>query len=262
MSSVVPITLYDIPSRNAAYGNTWSPNMWKTRYALNFKGLPHKTSWVAFPDVAEKMKSIGAPPSDKAADGSPIYTCPTLSDPNPSSSSPALITDSWLIALYLDKTYPSASATLFPASTALLQETWIEKYETLAIGPVEELLVGLVSKQLSDASIPYFVETREKAFGKPIDAFCPPGPERDAALAAMQEGLGKVAELLDKNGDGGEKLFCTGDEPVYADLVFASSLIWIKIVAEEEVWSKVKSWHGGRWERLLDAVHEKYGKVY
>ncbi|KZS96514.1 hypothetical protein SISNIDRAFT_407213 [Sistotremastrum niveocremeum HHB9708] len=252
------ITLYDIPSRLPI--NAWSLNMWKSRFALNFKGLPHKTHWVEYPDIEQTMKGIGAAPTDKRDDGSDHYTCPVISDPT-SGTAPAVVSDSWDIALYLDKAYPSAPL-LFPKGTVILQEVYIQKLNQLVLSPVMRLLISFMPTHLNPHSAEYFTRTREEWVGKKIDDFCPAGPEREKALDQMKEGLGKLAGLLDKYDGGAERMFVSGEEPVFADFVLASTFEWAKIVGEEEVWSKVKSWHGGRWERFLNAVETQYGKVY
>ena len=57
-------------------------------------------NWVEFPDTAPRMKEIGARAT--RYDGRDIYTLPVLHDPNTG----ALVSDSFDIAMYLDKTYP------------------------------------------------------------------------------------------------------------------------------------------------------------
>lgn len=48
--------LYDLP--NPGRNSCWSVNTWKTRAALNFKGIPYKTEWVEFPDIAPLLQSL------------------------------------------------------------------------------------------------------------------------------------------------------------------------------------------------------------
>ncbi|KZT34023.1 hypothetical protein SISSUDRAFT_1053431 [Sistotremastrum suecicum HHB10207 ss-3] len=252
------ITFYDIPSR--APSGTWSPNAWKTRFALGFKGVPHKTQWVEFPDVAQTIKAINGAPTSKLPDGSDFYTLPVISDPNVPGKTPTVISDSWNIALYLDKHFPSAPL-LIPPGTAILQEIYTEKVEELFLAPAAGLIVSLVPSVLNEGSLDYFIKTREFVFGKKLEELAPVGPVRDAALKGLEANLGKIAGLLDKYGEGREQLFIAGDEAIYADLLFAAFLEWIKIVAEKEVWSHIKTWHGGRWERFLTTVEQKYGQL-
>ncbi|KAJ7483558.1 hypothetical protein FB451DRAFT_1234964 [Mycena latifolia] len=75
-----PIVFYDIPS--TLPNKCWSPNTWKTRYALNFKGIPYKTSWVEYPDIEPLSREVGAAPTRNKPDGRPHYTLPMIHDPS------------------------------------------------------------------------------------------------------------------------------------------------------------------------------------
>ncbi|RDB26472.1 Glutathione S-transferase-like protein ustS [Hypsizygus marmoreus] len=101
MSNV--ITFYDIPS--TLPGKAWSANTWKTRYSLNFKGLPYKTVWVEYPDIAELSKKLGIAPTNEGPNG-PNYTLPAIYDPTTGTA----LAESIAIAEYLDKTYPDTPA--------------------------------------------------------------------------------------------------------------------------------------------------------
>ncbi|KAK0452716.1 uncharacterized protein EV420DRAFT_1630370 [Desarmillaria tabescens] len=90
--------LYDIPS--TVSNKAWSPNVWKARYVLNYKGLPYRTEWVDSPT---------SKPSDGVA---PHYTLPLLHD----HSTGASVSESAAIARYLDKTYPETPVVI-PAGT-------------------------------------------------------------------------------------------------------------------------------------------------
>ncbi|THU78683.1 hypothetical protein K435DRAFT_786154 [Dendrothele bispora CBS 962.96] len=54
MSDGKTLVFFDIPSKIGA----WSPNTWKTRYSLNYKGIPYKTVWVESPDIAKTLKDL------------------------------------------------------------------------------------------------------------------------------------------------------------------------------------------------------------
>ena len=74
--------------------------------------------WVEYPDVEPLCKKIGAAPTGtKGADGSPLYTLPTIYDPNTKTA----VSDSSKIVRYLDATYPSSGPTLLPAELDALQ---------------------------------------------------------------------------------------------------------------------------------------------
>ncbi|KZT31052.1 hypothetical protein SISSUDRAFT_1068168 [Sistotremastrum suecicum HHB10207 ss-3] len=36
---------------------------------------------------------------------------------------------------------------------------------------------------------------------------------------------------------------------------------FMRSIAEEEIWSMVKVWNGGRWDRFLSTVKTKYGRI-
>ena len=66
--------------------NPLSSFNYRTRYALNIKGLPYKTEWLCFSEIAPKMKELGLKqhPSSIGATGiaSIGYTVPTIVDPD------------------------------------------------------------------------------------------------------------------------------------------------------------------------------------
>ncbi|TFY64395.1 hypothetical protein EVG20_g5963 [Dentipellis fragilis] len=105
-----PLILYDIPS--SLPDKAWSPNPWKARLVLNAKGIPYQTVWVEYPNIAGLCKRIGAEHTEMRPNG-PHYTLPVVQDPNTG----AIVSDSFKIAQYLDKTYPD-TIRLVPDGTA------------------------------------------------------------------------------------------------------------------------------------------------
>ncbi|EOD45793.1 putative glutathione s-transferase protein [Neofusicoccum parvum UCRNP2] len=82
--------------------------------ALNFKGLPYTTTWVALPDIPKVRSSLKVPPCRKFADGTDFFTLPIIQDP----ATDSLVGDSFDIAVYLQKNYPDSGAgDLFPPQT-------------------------------------------------------------------------------------------------------------------------------------------------
>ncbi|KAI0682851.1 hypothetical protein BC835DRAFT_807562, partial [Cytidiella melzeri] len=75
-----PIIFYDIDSSKP--GRAWSPNTWRTRYALNYKGIPYRTEWVEYPDIEPLCKKIGGSATAKKEDGRDHYTLPMIYDPS------------------------------------------------------------------------------------------------------------------------------------------------------------------------------------
>ncbi|KAF8752234.1 Glutathione S-transferase, N-terminal domain [Rhizoctonia solani] len=94
-----PIVFYDLINANGVH---WSPNTYKTRLCLEYKGLPYRVEYSTLPEVESNMKKLGVPPV-KAT--SPQYTLPDPSgDPD---GKPHYVGDSFNIAVYLDEKYPA-----------------------------------------------------------------------------------------------------------------------------------------------------------
>ncbi|KAF8141568.1 hypothetical protein EV363DRAFT_25065 [Boletus edulis] len=238
-----PIIFYDMPSNLEI--NVWSPNTWKTRYALNIKGIPYKTEWVEFPDIEAVALKIGAPATG-TKDGKPTYTLPIINDPNTGK----IISDSFLIAEYLDATYPG-KPTLFPPGTKPLIAA-LESGIINALGGLFMMQFAVTYSILNPRSQEYFRRTREASFGKKIEEFSPVGPVRDADLAKGKAAFTTVDGWLAKS----EGKFVLGDTISYADCVLAGWFIWIKTTNPN--WKDMATWHNGRWATHLENV-EKAG---
>lgn len=215
------------------------------RIALNYKGIPYKTEWVEYPDIEEGIKKVGGAPTSKKADGRDHYTLPAIHD----SSTGKTITDSMAIALYLEDTYPDTPR-LFPKGSRAA----IQLFNSHFSSSVASLLLVMLPPTcllLNPPSAEYFRRTREQSYGKKLEEFAPPGPERDAAWAKVQEGFDALAKLYEKNGN--EQPYFFGETFTYADAIIAGFLIWMKVIlgAESQEWKTVASWNGGRWSNLL-----------
>lgn len=214
--------------------------------------MPFKTEWVEYPDIEGLCKKLGAPPTQKKRDGSPLYTVPVIYDP----STQTVVEDSWKIARYLDKTYPDTPRVI-PENTGGLQAAYMSAFENAVSGHLYDLVVLAACNNLNPRSEEFFRTTREKSEGKKLEDIAPPGEEREKLLRAMYLGLNRVASWFDKNEGNGP--FITGTSMTHADIATASRLIWAKVVLgeESEVWRAVVSWNGGRWDQYMKHF-EKY----
>ncbi|KAF8157811.1 hypothetical protein B0H34DRAFT_706156 [Crassisporium funariophilum] len=243
------ITFYDIPSSLAI--NAWSPNTWKTRYCLNYKGIPYKTEWVEYPDIEAHCIKLGIAGTGTKADGSAMYTLPAIHDP----STGKYISDSVVIAEYLEKQYPNTPS-LFPHGTEGLQNAFAEAYAN-QLEPLWQFILPATCLKLNPPSEAYFRRTREQSFGKKLEDLVPKGQAWAEEWAKVQDGLGKVDAWLSKDSGGQRKgPFVLGDTISWGDLVIASYTIWLKIVWGEnsKEWKDISGWHGGRWVKLVDAL--------
>jgi len=234
------ITLYDIP--NTLPDKAWSPFVWRARLALSVKGLQYKTVWVEYPDIESICKKIGAKPTSIEA---PCYTLPVIYDP----STNTVISNSIHIARYLDATYPSATSLFPPGSDALQEAFEIAYHHTLQ--SLRPIMLPLSCAKLAPVSEAYFRRTREAKFGKKLEEFAPPGPQRDNIWRQAQEAFGVVDSWLEKNGK--EKKYVMGDVISYADITIAASLLWCKRVSgpHSQEWKDIEEWQGGRWAAFI-----------
>ncbi|EPQ57497.1 hypothetical protein GLOTRDRAFT_74336 [Gloeophyllum trabeum ATCC 11539] len=241
------IILYDIPRQELEKGG-WSGNTLKARLALEFKGLPYKTVWVEYPDIAAHCHKIGAPPTGQR-DGKPLYTLPVIKDPNTN----AVVSDSYAIAEYLDAHY-AAPRPLIPAGTEGLQAAFFKAVTDTALRSVlHPTILKRVSEFLNPPSQEYFIRTREAVWGK-LDDVCPPGPKREQQMKAAKAGFDIVNGWYAKAGE--DKLYLMGDTPSWADIIVAAYTLSIKRIHGEnsDEWRQLSSWHGGRWAKLVDAL--------
>jgi hypothetical protein len=72
------LIFYDISSPLA---RSYAPNPSKSRFALSFKGVPFRTTWVDILDIAAVRQGLGCAAVRRFEDGSPFYTLPMLQDP-------------------------------------------------------------------------------------------------------------------------------------------------------------------------------------
>ncbi|KAJ7065898.1 hypothetical protein B0H15DRAFT_1028091 [Mycena belliarum] len=246
--STQPIIFYDIPS--TAPGCAWSPNTWKIRYAFNLKGLPYKTTWIEYPDIADLCKSIGAEPTMIRKDGSPYYSLPVIKDPNTG----AVVSDSARIADYLDATYPNLPK-LMPAGTETLQRGFRVAAES-ATDPLTPYVIPAVAHILHPRSKEYFVRTREERFGKKLEDVVPTGEAHDVAWKALEAGYAKINGWTTPGSP-----FVMGDTVSYADLVIAAELQWClkAFGANSDSWKGMMAWHEGRWARLISDLQRYEG---
>ncbi|THH14510.1 hypothetical protein EW146_g5822 [Bondarzewia mesenterica] len=239
------ITLYDIPSNGSIKDISWSPNIWKTRLALNMKGLSHKTVWVEYPDIENLCKSIGAEPT-----GSMVpYTLPVIHD----SKTGAVVSESFKIAQYLDKTYPSA-VTLVPQGTGTFQ-AMIADIAVQKIGFNLLFMLGMPTLQLlPPRSAAYYRHTRELFFKKKIEEWAPGEEEKNALWKKTLEGFAEIHKWIDFGGEG--KVFMMGDSPTFSDTVIVAFLATLRRTlpeSEKGKWEELMVVDDGRWAKLADA---------
>ncbi|KAG6893496.1 hypothetical protein C0992_009756 [Termitomyces sp. T32_za158] len=261
-----PITFYDIPS--TVPGKCWSVNLWKTRsadrfhdaiatlnkssvrYSLGFKRLPFRTEWVEYPDIAPMSKKLGFLPTAMQGD-SPYYSLPAIYDPNTSTS----LSDSALIAEYLDKAYPDTPK-LFPPGSHALQYAFIDALGS-KLEPIWAFALPASHKILNPQSQDYFRRTREAHFGKPLEDVTPKGEAAVEEWTKVKAAFDAVYGWLEKGKANGP--YFLGPEPAFVDIVVASYLLYFKKIwgVDSQQWRDFSTWNNGRWGMLVKDF-EKY----
>ncbi|KAI0076477.1 hypothetical protein K474DRAFT_1622947 [Panus rudis PR-1116 ss-1] len=253
MSTNAPIVFYDIPGKYPER-KAWSPNTWNTRFALNYKGIKYRTEWIEYPDIEGLYKKLGTPATSKKADGSDYYTLPLIHDP----STNTIVSDSLLIARYLDRTYPDTPP-LFPKGTHAVQAGFIGAVDDAMTRSIFPLVAAFACNYLNESSHRFFRETREPRVGK-LEEMAPWGTEKgEEVWKRTEEKFGRVADWLDANKlDGTTGPFVFGENISHADTFIGGRLIWAKTVWGEDSreWKRLATWHGGRWDRFLQVLDQ------
>lgn len=265
MTSSNSIVFYDIASDQPL--RTFAPNPWKTRYALNFKRLSYQTKWIDLPDIASVRQKLGVPANRTLPDGTPYHTLPVIED----LSTGKIVGDSFEIALYLDKTYPTSPTLIQPGTTGLTAafnaqvDGLFTKYVMLAnqmpfdasiAEKVKDIFVkrmgvtGYEQLQLTAEDREKLFVQFERALGEFVKAYYHVGGTTDyiwletgtAAAQAQTRGREHIGPYLD------------GDKPVYADLIVGAWLAMMEASMKPDDWQRVRTWQDGFWSRLHDAL--------
>lgn len=191
------ITLYDLVG---ADDRRFSTHCWRVRPALAHKNLPFETIPVPFTGI----RSIrdGAYP-----------TVPVIRDGD------IWVHDSWVIAEYLEATYPDQPSLFGGAAgkalTGFVRHWWQ--------GGMHLLAMSMILKDIHDHLTPedktYFFQSREKRFGQPMAEI---QTGREDRVVTFRERLQPLRQLLD------DQPFLGGAEPLYADYLVMGTFIWAR----------------------------------
>jgi glutathione S-transferase len=216
-----PVKLYDL----AGARDEWriSPFCWRIRMALAHKGLETETiPW----RLVEKDKIIS----------SNSITAPVIVDNG------RAIADSWVIAEYLDATYPKSP--LLDGNQARAYCRWIHHWAERVIHPlVVPIILKGVLKVLHPADMDYFRRTREASFGKPLEQVVDESPE---ALARLSGALAPVRRVLR------ESAFLSGSSPAFGDYIVFGTFQWARCCSERRLLEGKENPMIEWFERMLD----------
>lgn len=183
----------------------FSPYCWRTKLALAHKGLDFESRPVRFIDI------------DGLDDG-PRLTLPTLDDDG------LRVTDSWAIAEHLEAKYREAPS-LFPTGRQLAR--FVQAWTNAQVQPAMLRIVLMDVYNALDADTqPYFRESREARFSKPLEEIA---GDPAAATAAFRQTLSPLRVHL------AEQPFVAGDAPAYADHIVAGVFLWAEAVGRADI---------------------------
>ncbi|KAF5346322.1 hypothetical protein D9758_011517 [Tetrapyrgos nigripes] len=218
-------------------------------YALNYKRIPYKVVWVEYPDIEGEMKKLGIQPTDTYPDGSPgpCYTLPAVYDPTTKRG----ISDSVLVARYLDDTYPDRPM-LFPPGTRTLQAPWSDVLTWPFVAPMLQFMMPATTWFVNPPS-EKFLRARNPI---PMEEVYPSGEKKVVEWQKVEKGFAKMEKWFEK-----EDTFICGKTVTFADFALGAYLMWTKCVLgpDSEEWKDITSWNNGRWGKFLQSL-EKYEK--
>ncbi|KZL77793.1 glutathione S-transferase [Colletotrichum tofieldiae] len=203
------LILFDIPDKN---GRAWSFNVWKTRLALNYKGIDYETEWLEYPDIKGRLEAAGVEPWSHERTS---HTCPAVQFPDGT-----YVMNSAKIIIRLEEKYPDKP--LHPdseeaqASSQLTSRLW---------GPLQPVMMPEVYRTiLSERSQPFFWDTRKEDLGGMTVYEFEQKYGGERAWEKAKQAIEDASTQLNKTGGP----FFLGDQVSYADFIYVGLLETMK----------------------------------
>ena len=189
------ITLYDLAGADPEL--RFSPYCWRTKFALAHKGLAVDARPWRFTET-DTLTFSGQGRVPAIQDGATV------------------VTDSWAIAVYLDRTYPNAPVLGGPLGQAHARfiNAWAD---SVLVPGIATLIVRDLLDVVAEKDRDYFRSSRETRFGRTLDEV---QAGREDRVAAFRASLTPLRVALQ-----GRPWF-GGAQPSYADHIVAGTLMW------------------------------------
>lgn len=205
-------------------GEALSPWCWHARMALAHKGITVERHERCF---TQKQELI-----DKGGKSFPLLI----------DSDGSIHADSMDIILHLEESRPLPS--LFPGGTATLAAyRFMHRYvQTILFPTVVSIILVDIPDTLEGDDKAYFIESREKRFGKSLAEVC---ADRDTALKTLSVQLDPFRKAMANGG------YISGDAPAMPDYLLFGVLQWARVVSPVqlvEADDAIAAWM----ERMLD----------
>jgi len=201
----------------------FSPHCWKTVMSLAHKGLPFNRNRVSFKGIPE-LEGAFSPKVPIIRDGD------------------TRVADSFEIALYLEDTY-SDRPSLFKGEGGRAMARFVEGWSQMTLHPYINVVILMPVHDILDApNKAYFRESREKIFGRPLEAVA---AERDARHDAFTKSLEPLRKMLLSQP------FIGGEGPLFSDYIVFGAFQWVRVLTPFKLLDEKDPVHAW-FERCLD----------
>ncbi|KZD12556.1 glutathione S-transferase N-terminal domain-containing protein [Oceanibaculum pacificum] len=223
------ITFYDLIGDN---GRRMSPYGWRVRMALAHKGLEYELVPIGFTDK-DKLAFSGQNLVPIIVDGGKT------------------VFDSWTIACHLEDAYPDRPS-LFGGDAGRSVTRTVANWVNATVNPtLVKLIAGDIYKIARPVDQPYFLDSRAKRFGIPLEKFV---DQSDAQIERFRAALAPARLTLQ------DQPYLCGQAAGYADYCLFGSFQWarcgspLKLLASDD---PVYAWRA----RLLESFDGMPGKA-
>ena len=208
----------------------FSPHCWKTAMSLAHKGLPFERKTVCFTKVPE-------------VEGGISRTVPVIRDGS------QLVADSFMIAAYLDETYPDRPS-LFGGDGGQAMARFVESWSQSTLHPALNIIaLEEIHDMLAPEDQAYFRPSRETRLGMTFEQVA---ARRQAEIEGFSAKLTPLRVMLKSQP------WIGGSSPLFADYIVFGALQWARITSTArliEADDPVHDW----FERCLD-LHDGLGR--
>jgi glutathione S-transferase len=218
----VTIQLWDLAG--AEDDRRFSANCWRIRLALLHKGLAFETIPWRFTEK-DRIAFSGQGKVPVIVDGGRI------------------VSDSWVIAQYLDATYPDRPSILGGAMGTALSRFITDWGEIVVNGGIFPMIVLDLFGQVHAKDRAYFRASREERVGMTLEAFA---ANRESRLEGFRASLAPLRRMLKGQS------FIAGERPAWADFAVFGGFQWARCVSPFQLLAQDDPVHAWR-ERMLDA---------
>ncbi|KAG0000539.1 hypothetical protein BGZ65_004277 [Modicella reniformis] len=218
---------------------SFSPMVWRAKFALNHKKVAYETIPVTFLDIPVLIPK----------------TCPNITSPTVPTmqiSGNEGIQDSLAIAEYLEKTYPDGPSIFGREKSEKNLQKFFDSYVSSKLHPVIQRLVYIeMYEAQDDDNAAYFKSSREKSGGNTLENL---GGDPNQNIKELKEHLGLIHKAL------GSGEFITGEQPGWADFTLLAAFIWFNSFSPQKFEEGVLNAFGDQvlrnyWQKAQALIH-------